>query len=187
MNEFTFDMLFDKYKPMGRREEIHQLVNLVEWFSPHVVLELGVCQGGTLGFWEHLLPVDGLLVGADRLNVVQWDWRSSPKNVDYVQCDLDDPLSYVGIAEALGNEFVDFLYIDADHYYDGVKGHFELYAPLVRKGGIIAFHDIRDNKGSGYGVGKFFNELKERYGWLEILVPGEDRGPGADGIGVIFQ
>jgi predicted O-methyltransferase YrrM len=37
---------------------------------------------------------------------------------------------------------VDFLFIDADHSYEGVKKDFEMYSPLVRKGGIIAFHDI---------------------------------------------
>jgi hypothetical protein len=34
------------------------------------------------------------------------------------------------------------LFIDGDHTYEGVRRDFEMYSPLVRKGGIIAFHDI---------------------------------------------
>jgi len=184
MNKFTFDMLFDKYKPMGRGEEIHQLVNLVEWYSPKVIVELGVCQGGTFGFWEHLIPTNGALIGVDRLSVVQWDWKASSKNVQYIRGNIED----AAIVKQISSKGqIDFLYIDSDHFYDGFKKHFDLYYPFVQRNGLIAFHDIRDNKNSGYGVGRYFNELKERYSWLEILVPGEDRGPGADGIGVIFK
>ena len=36
----------------------------------------------------------------------------------------------------------DFLFIDGDHTVEGVTKDFLLYRPLVRKGGVIAFHDI---------------------------------------------
>jgi len=183
MDNKTFDGLWGQFKQLHRKEELRQLVNLVDWFKPRTILELGVCHGGSFKMWEALLPDNGLLVGIDRLNVVQWNWKTSPKNVVYIQDDISNAI--LELSEWIGG--VDFLYVDADHYYDGVKRHFELYKSLVRKGGLIALHDIRDNKGSGYGVGKFFNELKADYGWLEILVPGEDRGPGADGIGVVFK
>jgi len=42
----------------------------------------------------------------------------------------------------LNGEPLDFLFIDGDHTYEGVKRDFEMYSPLVRNGGIIAFHDI---------------------------------------------
>ena len=42
-----------------------------------------------------------------------------------------------------------------------------MYSPLVRKGGIIAFHDIVP---FGYPtVYKFWNEVKEKYEYLEII------------------
>lgn len=187
MDDKTFDKLFSQFKQLHRKEELRQLVNLVAWFKPQTILELGVCHGGSFKMWEELVPMDGLLIGVDRLNVVQWDWKWSPKLVDYIQRDLDDPLTYLEVTKALGSEDVDFLYIDANHYYEGFKRHFDLYAPLVRDGGLIAFHDIRDNTGSGYGVGRYFNELKEQYKWLEILVPITGPLPGADGIGVVFK
>jgi len=36
---------------------------------------------------------------------------------------------------------IDFLHIDADHSYEGVKKDFELYSKIVKKGGIISIHD----------------------------------------------
>ena len=84
---------------------------------------------------------------------------------------------------------VDFLFIDADHSYEGVKKDFEIYSPLVRKGGIIAFHDIipdyyakRGIKPSS-GVYKFWNEIKGKYEHLEII---KDRNQDGFGIGVLF-
>lgn len=36
---------------------------------------------------------------------------------------------------------VDFLFIDGDHNYDGVKLDWDLYSPLLSPGAIVAFHD----------------------------------------------
>ena len=75
------------------------------------------------------------------------------------------------IKAILKDNKVDFIYIDGDHNYEGVKKDFEMYSPLVRKGGIIAFHDIVP---SGYPkVYKFWNEVKENkniWRWLKIEI-----------------
>ena len=59
-----------------------------------------------------------------------------------------------------------------------------MYSPLVRKGGIIAFHDIvpgpPENVG---GVPEFWNDIKNKYEHLEIV---KDPNQGGYGIGVIF-
>jgi len=87
---------------------------------------------------------------------------------------------------------VDFLFIDADHSYEGVKKDFEMYSPLVRKGGIIAFHDIIPDYYTRYGIKtsssagevyKFWNEIKGKYEHLEII---KDRNQDGYGIGVLF-
>ena len=36
---------------------------------------------------------------------------------------------------------IDFLYIDADHTFEGVKLDFDLYSKIMNKGGIITIHD----------------------------------------------
>ena len=40
---------------------------------------------------------------------------------------------------------LDVLFIDGDHTYEGVKDDFLSYSPLIRRGGIVAFHDIAEH------------------------------------------
>jgi len=52
---------------------------------------------------------------------------------------------------------IDILFIDGDHKYEGAKKDFEMYVPLVKKGGLIIMHDtvnIRE------GVKDFWKEIK---------------------------
>lgn len=57
----------------------------------------------------------------------------------------------------------EYIYIDADHSYEGVKSDFETYWPRLTNGGIMSFHDI-DMKGlyqgEEFGVWKLWKELK---------------------------
>jgi hypothetical protein len=36
---------------------------------------------------------------------------------------------------------VDFLFIDAEHTYEGLRGDWEAWSPFVASGGIVALHD----------------------------------------------
>ena len=52
------------------------------------------------------------------------------------------PMKSLEAAEEFTNETVDFLFIDADHYYDSVKADIAAWLPKMRKGGTMAGHDI---------------------------------------------
>lgn len=39
----------------------------------------------------------------------------------------------------------DFIFIDGDHSYEGLKGDWESWSPLVKSGGMIALHDSVDS------------------------------------------
>ena len=78
---------------------------------------------------------------------------------------------------------MDFLFIDGDHSYDGVKKDFEMYSPLLAPGGMIAFHDIVDGpEASVGGVPKFWRELKAGHTHLEFVKSWQQ---GGWGIGVL--
>jgi len=70
-----------------------------------------------------------------------------------------------------GNQ-LDFIFIDGDHSYEGVKKDFEMYSPLVKKRGIIAFHDIvnEDPSREDIKVPYFWYEIKKKYSYKEIVV-----------------
>ena len=59
---------------------------------------------------------------------------------------------------------------DADHAYAGVSRDFEMYGPLVRSGGMVAFHDIVTHRqGTSCEVERFWNEVKQRFRYREFV------------------
>lgn len=46
------------------------------------------------------------------------------------------------VAQEFADEWLDFVFIDGDHSYEGVDADIKAWAPKIRKGGLIAGHDI---------------------------------------------
>jgi predicted O-methyltransferase YrrM len=88
------------------------------------------------------------------------------------------------VEQVLGEQKVDLLFIDGDHTYEGVRRDFEMYSPLVRKGGIIAFHDIcpgpEENVG---GVPRFWAEVSLGRDSKSVI---RDPKQGGYGIGILY-
>jgi len=101
-----------------------------------------------------------------------------------------------GTFEAVGKVFsdgLDLLFLDGDHSYEGVKRDFLLYGPMVRPGGVIAFHDIVEDNQTRYGVitggwsggvPRFWNEVKAQHEHVEFVKDADQDGYG---IGVVFK
>tara|TARA_R110000803_G_scaffold27700_1_gene64585 strand:+ start:845 stop:1366 length:522 start_codon:yes stop_codon:yes gene_type:complete len=66
-------------------------------------------------------------------------------------------------SELYDDEYFDYIYIDADHSYEGVKKDIQLWYPKVKKGGIMAGHDFDpnplDKNFEKYGVKKAVKEF----------------------------
>jgi hypothetical protein len=74
---------------------------------------------------------------------------------------------------------IDYLHIDGDHSYEGVKKDFELYSSIMAENGIITIHDIDQNYHDTFvvtedakenfvpfdGPSKFIKELEENKKW----------------------
>ena len=59
------------------------------------------------------------------------------------------------------DEFFDYVYIDADHSYSGVKEDILHWFPKVKKGGYLSGHDYRHRRLKWYGVKQAVTELIE--------------------------
>jgi predicted O-methyltransferase YrrM len=92
------------------------------------------------------------------------------------------------LAEILDGRKIDFLIIDGDHRYRGVKKDFQLYSSLVKQNGLIVFHDILCHpKVPECKVDKFWNEIKRNYKNVEFIDREDDCGWGQwGGIGFIY-
>jgi len=81
-------------------------------------------------------------------------------------------------ASALPEGTVDFLFIDGDHTYSGVKKDWDMYRKFLRPGSIVAFHDIyRCHNLPEIQVHKLWDELKDKYVSFEFT-EGDDKRMG---------
>jgi len=183
--------------PIQIREEIKSLLLILDKVKPKVILEIGTSRGGTLFLFSYITYKDATLISVD-LNQHLWVRilleyiLKGKQKIFLIQGDSHSIETLRKIEGILRDNKVDSLFIDADHSYEGVKKDFEIYSPLVRKGGIIAFHDIIPDYYTKYGIKtdswagevyKFWNEIKGKYEHLEII---KDRNQDAYGIGVLF-
>jgi cephalosporin hydroxylase len=179
------------------KEEIKNLLLLLNKVKPKVVLEIGTARGGTLFLFSNVAHEEAILISVDLYQTIEVKVlfryiKKEKQKIYLIQGDSHSIETLRKIEEILKGIKVDFLFIDGDHSYEGVKKDFEMYSPLVRKGGIIAFHDIIPDYYTRYGIKtgswagevyKFWNEIKERYENLEIV---KDREQNGFGIGVLF-
>lgn len=71
----------------------------------------------------------------------------------------------VDAAKLIPHEWLDFVYIDADHTYERVKDDILQWAKRVRKGGIVSGHDYFDAKHINLGVIKAVDEYVKKIGY----------------------
>lgn len=64
---------------------------------------------------------------------------------------------------------VDFVFIDGDHSYEGVKGDIDAWRTKIIEGGILSGHDYADPNNPQFGVKKAVDEAVLIHGWkLEL-------------------
>ena len=152
---------------------------------PHTrILEVGSLFGGTLWWWSHL-PKIKRLVSVDmptdweplrdgvREARAEWaGWFSPRCEFTLIDGDSQNPET---IARVDGP--FDFAFIDGDHSYDGVRADWLNYSPLIRPGGMVAFHDTWPNRDRHEpGVVKWVDELRHHLPSIEWTDP--------DGVGI---
>lgn len=122
-------------------------------------LEIGTCRGGTLlpllavadpGARVISIDLPGGIHGGGYdpcwVEFFQRGFRFQRQRLDMVRANSQLPETLDHVRRLLGDSQLDYLFIDGDHRYAGVRQDLRLYAPLVRRGGIVAFHDIAEGE-----------------------------------------
>jgi predicted O-methyltransferase YrrM len=167
----------------------------VDSLKPQVLLEIGTQCGGTLFLFTRVAAEDATVISIDlpegKFGGGYPAWKSrlfksfviSDQKVNLIRADSHMLETLDEAKRVLGGRPVDFLFIDGDHTYEGVRKDFEMYSPLVRKGGIIAFHDICPGPTEEVGgVPDFWQEVSAKQARKSIV---KDHCQGGYGIGVL--
>jgi predicted O-methyltransferase YrrM len=188
------------YKTIEPRQnplEIEGLYRAVCDLSPQRVLEVGTARGGTLYLWTQAATAEATIVSVD---LPQGDFGGaypvqkvpfyqsfarSGQRLHLLRKDSHDARTVAEVRELFGTVQIDFAFIDGDHTYEGVKADFLDYGPLVRPGGLIAFHDILPRPDMpSIQVDRFWQEIKTQYKTRELI--GSDESGRQIGIGLLF-
>lgn len=174
--------------------EFAPFIGLVARQRPRRVLEIGSARGGSLWVWGQVAADDATIVsvdlpqgpfggGDDEVSV--WEsYARDGQTLRIIRGDSHAKETRDTVAETL--EAVDFLFIDGDHTYEGCLSDYNMYAPFVRTGGMIAFHDVAEHQVEECEVSRVWKEVKKRHS-VELVDSGDVRAWGPwGGIGVMW-
>lgn len=114
------------------------------------LVEIGVWHGVTTCRLRGAMGADGLLLGVDPYPVGRLGFSAqrviARREVGRIKRGRVEwtRLTGVGAAQAYaaaGGPPVDFLFIDGDHSYEGLRADWESWSPLLAPSGIVALHD----------------------------------------------
>jgi predicted O-methyltransferase YrrM len=168
---------------MQNKDEFIELLKIFKELNPKYILEIGTANGGSLFCFCKLAQDDATIISIDLpegpLGGGYPEWRipiyqafaKENQNLFLLKKDSHKDETLLEVKKILEGNQLDFLFIDGDHSYEGVKKDFELYSTLVRKGGLIVFHDIVNNDPTRVDieVPKFWSEIKNKYKFKEII------------------
>jgi cephalosporin hydroxylase len=180
-------------RPLQVPSELYRFAEIVVSICPKKLLEIGTFQGGTLCILARLSDPHATIISIDLpggnfgggqskiRSLLYHAFKKSFQTMHLIRGDSHSEEIAARVRQI--TQSLDVLFIDGDHTYEGVKLDFLSYSPLVRPGGIIAFHDIAENrKETGGDVPRFWNEVKGLHPHEEII---ENREQGW-GIGVLY-
>lgn len=206
---YSFDSFGIRIQPGQVRSEICGLLDILSAQRIRRVLEIGTQNGGSLFLLSQVAEPDALVISVDlprgEFGGGYSAWRGPlyrrfgrrGQRMELIRGDSHELETFEQVKALLSGDLLDALFIDGDHTYEGVRHDFELYRPLVRDGGVIAFHDIaagraeseelrrvlEESRMLGGNVPQFWDEVKLRYRRTAEFT---DSAYGFYGIGVVF-
>ncbi len=180
--------------------ELSPLISLLKKRKISTVVEIGTEKGGTFYIWCRIAQPDAVIVSIDlpgglfgggyTLRDVKKfrRYKKKKQKLHFIRKDSHRQDSKKELMKKLNSRKIDFLMIDGDHRYAGVRRDWRMYSPLVKQNGLIAFHDILfHSKIRECKVDRLWNEIKDDYRHMKFTDKKDDRGWGQwGGIGIIF-
>lgn len=187
-------------------EEFRALARRVAERRPRTVLEIGTADGGTLFAHARLAHEEALIVSLDlpegpfgggypAWRIPLYESFSGPRQkLVLLRTDSHAAATAELLDTLLDGRRFDYMFIDGDHTYDGVRQDYELCLRFASPDAMIAFHDIAaqpnpewsssaDLPPADDAVHGFWNEVKRTHAHEEIIHDAKQAGYG---IGVLY-
>lgn len=177
----------DESRASIEHADLKVLLPLLSQIEPKNILEIGTWKGGSAETWlKAFNPEIFVTYEKSPEPLIQEGKIEMPLDIRYYRrwfyfygCDSHDLQRLEWLKE--NNFKFDYLFIDGDHSYQGVKNDFYMYSQFVKPGGIIAFHDALYYAKDTEEVIIFWQEIKQKYKAMEIK-----ETLNSTGIGVLF-
>ena len=155
--------------------ELEWLLEIYRSIRPRLVLEIGSLYGGTLWFWIQNAEPGALIVSIDlvvptvdhryedilRCQALWKPWaEAAQRGLVVLHANSSEAAT---VQQAARHGPFDFIFVDGGHDYETVQNDYENYWPLVRPGGVMAFHDIAYldvNMPHQIDVGRWWRDFK---------------------------
>lgn len=184
-------------RPMQSCGELADMMRAVKASRPRRVLEIGTARGGTLFLLCRFAAPDATIVSVDLPfarnggGYPRWKERhyrgfARPRQaLHLIRANSHAKETVERVRRITGGAGFDFIFIDADHSYEGVRCDYLNYRPLLSEGGMLALHDILPNENDpSIEVNRFWRELEsDPEVRTDTLIA--DAAQGMYGIGIV--
>ena len=160
-----------------QKDEVREVFKKVEALRPEVFVEIGSEAGASLytyaGACQKTAKVIALDIGnrpaKKHLKRTMTELGKELYQAHWLRADSHSKATQAELKKLLGGKKIDFLHIDGDHSYHGVRKDWLMYSKFVRPGGLIAIHDVA-RKDLVTKVYQFWPVIKEKFKTEEVVI-----------------
>ena len=180
---------------LQKKSETLNFLNATGNLNPKNICEIGGAQGGTLFLFCRIASPAARILSVDINYASHQAWAfqkffGSGRQVRCLSGDSHSEVTRSNVREFFQGEKLDVLFIDGDHSLAGVSKDYAMYGSLVRKGGIIGFHDIVPDYRTRFGkvTDSYVGEVPQFWKMLKSAHPNKTyeiiEDPDQDGFGI---
>jgi predicted O-methyltransferase YrrM len=152
----TLDDVIARAHALNMLQQDSELKPFCAWLNRTPInnfLEIGTYTGASFTVWDRIsgpgihIALDsnnerGIILPRENLRGRQYLFSKLQPTVHMLIMDSQQYATVQTVRKILGGQALDFLFIDGDHHKGPCMRDFVTYGQFVRKGGVIAFHDI---------------------------------------------